>query len=540
MAKIRLQDTENTYKGIHPTVFKKINNTDVSVNAFQTYKRWVVISGSSTSSMLPLQGVYTNVTNLPAIGSELTYNDATNINGSLQSVTYFSINHLYYKYKNDPMKTYGPTDITRTKKFLYQTASIFSIPQNKIGEAVKPESFIITGSYSLGAIYGGSYYGTGSYASLTNLYIESDRYGNLYDASYDTSSNISDVMFYEGFNEYFDLSRIQIANKNIAFVNGVTTTSGLSGSIGLAAEFSASSYMHTNIPGRYDRDHDYAISFFINPSDTVTTNIITTKASSSLTPQYPFRIEHISGSKLNFIVAGSTTFKSQVTSSQLVTNAWSHVVCQKTGSNMQIYINGILDATTTSNLLTVPNGPFTASARFDNADNLRIGGFGTDSVQAKLDEFRIYNKGLSATQIGYLADRSEGGTLLQTQYCGNIFTKQGLAVISSPDYRYNGLIYSPYTASYRSTVTIHELSVVTKLDAGDFNVSSNITLTKDDDVTYYNFVTGSAFAPYITTIGLYDNAGQLLAIGKLAQPIRKRSDVDMNFLIRIDLDRTLS
>ena len=70
-------------------------------------------------------------------------------------------------------------------------------------------------------------------------------------------------------------------------------------------------------------------------------------------------------------------------------------------------------------------------------------------------------------------------------------------------------------------------------------MSSNITLTKDDDETYYSFVTGSTFAPYITTVGLYNDAGQLLAVAKLAQPIRKRSDVDMNFLIRIDLDRNL-
>ena len=42
--------------------------------------------------------------------------------------------------------------------------------------------------------------------------------------------------------------------------------------------------------------------------------------------------------------------------------------------------------------------------------------------------------------------------------------------------------------------------------------------------------------PYITTIGLYDSNGQLLAVGKLAQAIRNRPDVDMNFLLRIDLD----
>jgi hypothetical protein len=70
-------------------------------------------------------------------------------------------------------------------------------------------------------------------------------------------------------------------------------------------------------------------------------------------------------------------------------------------------------------------------------------------------------------------------------------------------------------------------------------MSTNLTLTKDDDSTYQSFVSGSDFAPYITTIGLYDDFGRLLAIGKLAQPVRKRSDVDMNFLIRIDLDKTI-
>ena len=49
--------------------------------------------------------------------------------------------------------------------------------------------------------------------------------------------------------------------------------------------------------------------------------------------------------------------------------------------------------------------------------------------------------------------------------------------------------------------------------------------------------TGSDFVPYITTIGLYNAAGQLLVIGKLGQPIKNRDDVDMNFLISIDIDK---
>jgi len=83
------------------------------------------------------------------------------------------------------------------------------------------------------------------------------------------------------------------------------------------------------------------------------------------------------------------------------------------------------------------------------------------------------------------------------------------------------------------------MAVTVRIDQGDYNMSTNSSLTKDDNISYRCFVSGSDFAPYITSIGLYDQAGQLLAIGKLAQPVRKRIDVDMNFLVRIDLDRNL-
>ena len=38
-------------------------------------------------------------------------------------------------------------------------------------------------------------------------------------------------------------------------------------------------------------------------------------------------------------------------------------------------------------------------------------------------------------------------------------------------------------------------------------------------------------------MGLYDDAGRLVAVGKLAQPVQKRADVDMNILVKIDLDQ---
>jgi hypothetical protein len=540
MAESKIQE-QDTYVGLYPTVFKRIDSTDVKVSPFQTYKSWMVVSGSVTSSALPLQAIYSDVNVLPALGSELTYNDASNIDGTLQTLTYFSVNHLFYKHKSEPMKTYGPTDLSRTNKFLYQSASILSFPQIRVGEGLKPASLLITASFLYGSVYGSSSYGTGSYGSSTiPLYIKSDRYGNLYDTSFNTASIVSGVKWYEGFNEYFDTSRISYESAGVTYSPGVATLTGYQGPIGWAAKFDGTGYIKSTLDGLYDRNHDYAISFFVSASNTGVNKIIATKASSSLTPQWPFRIELSGSNQIIFSAAGSTSFKTQITSSA-TTTAWTHVICQKSGSNLQMYVNGTLHASASNMLLIDTNSPFTASARIDNTGPLYIGGFESElNLTGVLDEIRIYNNALTSTQVGYLADRTEGGAMMQTNHVGNVFAKQGIAVISTPDYRFNNVINLPYTASYRSTKTIYEMGVTAKIASGDFNMSSNLSLTADDDVTYKSFATGSAFAPYITTVGLYDNAGQLLAIGKLAQPVRKRPDVDMNFLIRIDLDRNIS
>ena len=537
-------NNENEYLGLYPTVFKKIDNSDISITPFQVNKSWTVYKNSSTSSALPLTAIYSDTGILPSLGSELTYNDAANINGSLQSVTYFSLNHMFYKHKKDPMKTYGPTDLNKTPKFLFESASILSFPQVKVGEGIKPGSFTMitdnnVGVYGLGT-YGSSMYGI---TSIT-LNLKSDRYSNIYDTEFNTASIVSGCKYYEGFNEYFDLSRIEYQSQNVTYTTGITTTTGASASIGKSAYFNNNGYIKTELDGLYNRDTNYAISFFIQAQTGSTDDLILTKANTEITPKYPFRI-YISGSAgstrtMYFKIAGSTTFAQQISSS-FTADAWHHVLCQKSGSMMQMYVDGTLISSASSTLLSVYNSPFTASARIDNLDSLSIGGYDTltQNFNGYLDEIRIYNKALTSTEIGYLADRTEGGTMLQTNIVGNLFSKQGLAVISSPDYRFNDILTSLYTASYKSTKTINELSVLAKLDAGDFNMSLNNSLTMDNDITYQSFVTGSAFAPYITTIGLYDSAGQLLAIGKVAQPIRKRNDVDMNFLIRIDLDKNI-
>ena len=49
-----------------------------------------------------------------------------------------------------------------------------------------------------------------------------------------------------------------------------------------------------------------------------------------------------------------------------------------------------------------------------------------------------------------------------------------------------------------------------------------------------DFSTGSDFSPYVTTIGLYNENQELLAVAKLAQPLPTSQTTDTTILINID------
>jgi hypothetical protein len=57
---------------------------------------------------------------------------------------------------------------------------------------------------------------------------------------------------------------------------------------------------------------------------------------------------------------------------------------------------------------------------------------------------------------------------------------------------------------------------------GDYEVSSSIDPT------------GSYLAPYITTIGLYDDSMTMVAVAKLGRAIKSLPDFPVNFIVRID------
>lgn len=73
----------------------------------------------------------------------------------------------------------------------------------------------------------------------------------------------------------------------------------------------------------------------------------------------------------------------------------------------------------------------------------------------------------------------------------------------------------------------------------DFRIQSNIDPSKYgswDDYDEYISIdpTGSYLAPYITTIGLYDDELNMVAVAKLPQPIKSLPDFPVNFIVRFD------
>ena len=50
-----------------------------------------------------------------------------------------------------------------------------------------------------------------------------------------------------------------------------------------------------------------------------------------------------------------------------------------------------------------------------------------------------------------------------------------------------------------------------------------------------NFATHSFFAPYVTSIGLYNDFNELLAVAKLSRPVRNDPELALSFVVRFDI-----
>ena len=156
------------------------------------------------------------------------------------------------------------------------------------------------------------------------------------------------------------------------------------------------------------------------------------------------------------------------------------------------------------------------------------------------------------------------------QYCGNIIYEHGIAILtpiseSNFDPITVGVNYpslagvevtqnqdgynagtndlSQFTVGWSSSVTLYEHQYKCVVRENEFGYSLNPSLLSGSQLTqplpgtnyvYKDFATGSYFSPYITTIGLYDDNQNLLAIGKLSSPTKVPMKADLEIQVSFD------
>lgn len=86
---------------------------------------------------------------------------------------------------------------------------------------------------------------------------------------------------------------------------------------------------------------------------------------------------------------------------------------------------------------------------------------------------------------------------------------------------------------FQNTVQVHSTIYNCSIGLNQYNYSSNITYTSASQIVVKNSIIDTPIT-YITTIGLYDDSNQLLAVAKTSEPLRKTSADSINIRVRLD------
>jgi hypothetical protein len=97
----------------------------------------------------------------------------------------------------------------------------------------------------------------------------------------------------------------------------------------------------------------------------------------------------------------------------------------------------------------------------------------------------------------------------------------------------NFVTESEITCSFSSSYTMYETQYKCTIGESEFNVSQNPSIA-DRDGKMVSFASQEYFSPYITTVGLYNDQKDLLAVAKLGQPLPTSQTTDTSVLINID------
>lgn len=171
----------------------------------------------------------------------------------------------------------------------------------------------------------------------------------------------------------------------------------------------------------------------------------------------------------------------------------------------------------------------------DTYGNLYISASGTGSYIGNI----FYNKGIAVitedtgsagSSVGASGIKIVSGSGITLNYDSSLQLEQHQINIRIGPEEYNHSIFNPST---KKTIIATGSVTQSYLDAG-------LTSSSNNEWTINRLMGSDLLKPYITTIGLYNDQYELLAIAKLSAPIQRTFDTEQIFIIRFDLDNTVA
>jgi hypothetical protein len=213
----------------------------------------------------------------------------------------------------------------------------------------------------------------------------------------------------------------------------------------------------------------------------------------------------------------------------------------------------------TTNFYNYLSSDLVPRREFPTQSNARIG---VISIPSKLfGEYIKPNTFRYEEDSTIMTDDGEGNLFDQDgNQLGNIIYEHGLAIVTvesedAYDSIYGTAVYgtdlygeapgfdafmtgSNVTCSFESTLTLNEVQYAARITENEYQFSLNPTIIQGSNInsdTYFDFATGSFFTPYITTVGMYNNNYDLLAVAKLAKPLPVSQHTDTTIMVNLDL-----
>jgi len=193
--------------------------------------------------------------------------------------------------------------------------------------------------------------------------------------------------------------------------------------------------------------------------------------------------------------------------------------------NISQHITGSID---TPNYYDYLSSTLTPNRYFPTGSNEEIGVISIPST--------LFNEYIEPESFKYnvsgegeLIDDGEGNIIYDEEVIGNIIYEHGLIIITKQigDTLISNFINdSEASIEFVSSKKMYEIQYKCVLRENEFNFSLN--------PTFINNIENNP-PPYITSIGLYDNDKNLLAIAKTSLPIPKPSTTDLILIINLDI-----